>query len=354
MIAQRLKLYNYRNFDYREFEFKDGINLIVGRNAFGKTNILEAIYVGLKGKSFRTLSNAHLIKFGQESARIVMDVYDDGFEDRIDVKIRDKGKKIEVNEAGIETLKSFRQYFDCIVFTPDDLKIIKDSKSIRRKFIDESIAGVDKYYENNIKNYRSVLDQRNQLIRRQVNKEFFSEQLRALDLQLADIGSEIMHRRFEYINRLDERAREIDLVLSDDTDKLDLENSFSISYVEDLKDQKNTYYKELVENEQADLLNRQTNLGIHRDDLSIYINDKEAKFFSSQAQIRTAIIAMKLAQLDLSTYYNDRHPIILLDDVFSELDQIRINYIMDYILDYQSFITSSVNMFDDFYKVSLD
>lgn len=354
MIAQRLKLYNYRNFSYKDLEFRDGINLIVGKNALGKTNILEAIYVALKGKSFRTISNSHLIKFGQDSARIVMDVYDDGFEDRIDVSIRDKGKKIEVNESGIETLKSFEEYFDCIVFSPDDLKIIKESKSIRRRFLDDSISGVDKYYANNLKNYRKVLDQRNHLMRKQINRSFFKEQLRALDKQMADIGSEIMHRRFEYVTRLDKTARPIDLKLSDNTDKLEIDNVFSIAYVEDFKKQKNTYYKSLIENEEKDLLNRQTNLGVHRDDLSIYINDKEAKFFSSQAQIRTAIIAMKLAQLDLSNYYNDRHPIILLDDVFSELDESRINYIMDYIVDYQSFITSSVNMFDDFYRLNLE
>ncbi|MDU7560420.1 MAG: AAA family ATPase, partial [Finegoldia magna] len=165
MIVQKLKLYNYRNFCEIELDFCDGLNLIVGRNASGKTNILEAINVALKGKSFKTNTNSHLIKFGEDEARIVMDVYDDGFEDKIDITIKSNEKILNVNEAFVNTIKEYNEYFECIVFKPDDLKIVKESKSLRRKFLDESISGVDNYYRTVLKQYNQVLDERNKLIK---------------------------------------------------------------------------------------------------------------------------------------------------------------------------------------------
>ncbi len=340
MIVQKLRLYNYRNFSDISLDFCDGLNLIKGRNASGKTNILEAINVALKAKSFKTNSNSHLIKFGEDSARIVMDVNDDGFEDKIDITITKDEKILNVNEAYVNTVKEYNEYFECIVFRPDDLKIIKESKSLRRKFLDESISGVDKYYKSTLKEYNKVLEERNKLIKNRYG-EYFNEQLRALNIQLSDSGSYIMHKRKSYVKRLELIAKNICNNLSDDFDELDLENVFSIEYVDDLKDQKNLYYRSLMNNTQKDLENRQTNLGIHRDDLDISVNNRPAKFFASQAQIRTAILSMKLAQLDLSRFYNDRLPIILLDDVFSELDDYRINYIIKYIKDYQAFLTTS-------------
>ena len=353
MIVQKLKLYNYRNFCEIELDFCDGLNLIVGRNASGKTNILEAINVALKGKSFKTNTNSHLIKFGEDEARIVMDVYDDGFEDKIDITIKSNEKILNVNEAFVNTIKEYNEYFECIVFKPDDLKIVKESKSLRRKFLDESISGVDNYYRTVLKQYNQVLDERNKLIKNHRYNSYFNEQLKALNIQLADTGSYIMHKRKSYVERLHLIAKNVCSNLSDENDKLDMENNFSIEYVEDMTNQKNTYYKSLVDILDKDLENKQTNLGIHRDDLDILINDKSAKFFASQAQVRTAILSMKLAQLDLSRFYNDRLPIILLDDVFSELDDYRINYIIKYIKDFQAFLTTSERAPEGLYTIKI-
>ena len=162
-----------------------------------------------------------------------------------------------------------------------------------------------------------------------------------------------MHKRKSYVERLHLIAKNVCKNLSDENDDLYMENKFSIRYVEDMTNQKNTYYKSLVDILDKDLENKQTNLGIHRDDLDILINDKQAKFFASQAQVRTAILSMKLAQLDLSRFYNDRMPIILLDDVFSELDDYRINYIIRYIKDFQAFLTTSERAPEGLYTIKI-
>ncbi|WP_297810004.1 DNA replication/repair protein RecF [uncultured Finegoldia sp.] len=353
MFVKNLKLYNYRNFCEIKLDFCEGLNLIVGRNASGKTNILESINVALKAKSFKTNSNSHLIRFGEDEARIVMEVNDDGYEDKIDITIKNDEKILNVNEAFVNTIKEYNEYFECIVFVPDDLKIIKESKSLRRKFLDESISGVDKTYKKTIKQYNQVLDERNKLIKNHRYNSYFNEQLKALNIQLSDFGSYIMHRRKSYVERLELIAKNICNTLSDDNDMLYLDNNFTVEYVEDMTNQKNTYYKALRDIIEKDLENRQTNLGIHRDDLDIMINDRPAKYFASQAQIRTAVLSMKLAQLDLSRFYNDRMPIILLDDVFSELDDYRINYIIKYIEDFQAFLTTSERSPEGLYTIRI-
>ncbi|WP_100065405.1 DNA replication/repair protein RecF [Miniphocaeibacter massiliensis] len=341
MIIKNSYLLNFRNFDNLNIQFDKKTNIIVGDNAQGKTNILEAVYFSAKGKSFRPSKEVDLIKFDKENSYIRVDIESDEVSEIIEVKLsRDKKKQIRINEDLIDTMKELRTFFDIVTFTPEDIKIIKDSKSYRRNFIDEVITGLIPSYNKVLVKYNNILDQRNYLLKYGKNKKYFNEQLKAVTKQLVTEGIIVIKMRNKYATSLNKLSKIIHSEITERKENISIEydNTILKKYGEDLE--KNLYL-ETMKNIEKDKEMGFTTIGCHRDDIVINIDGRNSRVFASQGQQRTLTISLKLAQIKIYEKLKETKPIILLDDVFSELDTSRIKYLLNVINDYQSIITST-------------
>ncbi|MFY9283758.1 MAG: DNA replication/repair protein RecF [Miniphocaeibacter sp.] len=341
MIIRNCYLLNFRNFNNLNIQFSDKTNIIIGNNAEGKTNILEAIYFSAKGKSFRSSKESDLIKFNKEHAYIRTDIESNGVEEKIEVKLsREKKKQIRINENLIDTMKELRTFFDIVTFTPEDLKIIKDSKAYRRNFIDEIITDLIPSYNNLIIKYNNILNQRNYLLKYGKNKRYFMEQIKAVTKQLVAEGSIIIKMRNKYILYLNKISNRIHNDITNNKECLNIK--YDEIYLKDgLKNLEETLYIETMEKIDKDMEIGFTTVGCHRDDILIEIDSKNSKTYASQGQQRTIILSLKIAQIELYKKLKNIKPVILLDDVFSELDYSRIKYLLKVVEDYQSIITST-------------
>lgn len=350
MIIKNSYLLNFRNFDNLNIEFSPKTNIIIGNNAEGKTNILEAIYYSAKGKSFRSIKEVDLIKFGKNNSYIRTDIESNGINEKIELKLsQDRKKQIRINEDLIDTMKELRTFFDIVIFTPDDLKIVKESKSLRRNFIDEIITGLIPSYNNLIIKYNNILNQRNYLLKYGKNQKFYKEQIIAVTNQLVAEGTTIIKMRYKYINILNKLGKKIHNEITGNLEELSLE--YNSEYFKNGNENiQKTLFDMTMKNIDKDMEIGFTTVGCHRDDVEININNKNSRVFASQGQQRTIILSLKLAQIKLYKDLKELKPVILLDDVFSELDINRIKYLLDAISDYQSIITTTNFDFGDLMK----
>ena len=344
-------LLNFRNFDNLNIKFFDKINIITGSNAVGKTNILEGVYFSAKGKSFKAVSQENLIKFNKDESFIRTDINSNGLEEKIEVKLSRNGQKvIRINENKIDTIKQLRTFFDIVTFTPEDIKIIKETKSYRRNFIDEVISGILPGFNIALIKYNNILNQRNYLLKNQNREKYFKEQIIASTRQMAEEGAKILKVRSKYIRIIEEYAKTIHIRLTDENEKLSiLYNGQSEDFYSDMESNYKMLYEKMLNSLEKDLYRGFSSVGPHRDDIEILINNMDSRIFLSQGQQRTLILTLKLAQLKMFNEIKEITPVILLDDVFSELDENRTNYLLNEIKDYQSIITSTSESFIDGY-----
>lgn len=344
-------LLNFRNFDNLNIKFLDKINIITGSNAVGKTNILEGVYFSAKGKSFKAVSQENLIKFNKDESFIRTDINSNGLEEKIEVKLSRNGQKvIRINENKIDTIKQLRTFFDIVTFTPEDIKIIKETKSYRRNFIDEVISGILPGFNIALIKYNNILNQRNYLLKNQNREKYFKEQIIASTRQMAEEGAKILKVRSKYIRIIEEYAKTIHIRLTDENEKLSiLYNGQSEDFYSDMETNYKMLYEKMLNSLEKDLYRGFSSVGPHRDDIEILINNMDSRIFLSQGQQRTLILTLKLAQLKMFNEIKEIAPVILLDDVFSELDENRTNYLLNEIKDYQSIITSTSESFIDGY-----
>lgn len=344
-------LLNFRNFDNLNIKFLDKINIITGSNAVGKTNILEGVYFSAKGKSFKAVSQENLIKFNKDESFIRTDINSNGLEEKIEVKLSRNGQKvIRINENKIDTIKQLRTFFDIVTFTPEDIKIIKETKSYRRNFIDEVISGILPGFNIALIKYNNILNQRNYLLKNQNREKYFKEQIIASTRQMAEEGAKILKVRSKYIRIIEEYAKTIHIRLTDENEKISiLYNGQSEDFYSDMESNYKMLYEKMLNSLEKDLYRGFSSVGPHRDDIEILINNMDSRVFLSQGQQRTLILTLKLAQLKMFNEIKEIAPVILLDDVFSELDENRTNYLLNEIKDYQSIITSTSESFIDGY-----
>lgn len=344
-------LLNFRNFDNLNIKFFDKINIITGSNAVGKTNILEGVYFSAKGKSFKAVSQENLIKFNKDESFIRTDINSNGLEEKIEVKLSRNGQKvIRINENKIDTIKQLRTFFDIVTFTPEDIKIIKETKSYRRNFIDEVISGILPGFNIVLIKYNNILNQRNLLLKNQNREKYFKEQIIASTRQMAEEGAKILKVRSKYLRIIEEYAKTIHIRLTDENEKLSiLYNGQSEDFYSDMESNYKMLYEKMLNSLEKDLYRGFSSVGPHRDDIEILINNMDSRIFLSQGQQRTLILTLKLAQLKMFNEIKEIAPVILLDDVFSELDENRTNYLLNEIKDYQSIITSTSESFIDGY-----
>ena len=332
MIIKSVDLKNFRNYENLSVEFNSGTNILFGNNAQGKTNLLEALYMSGTSKSYKGVRDRELIKFNENDAHIKTIVEKQKIEYRIDVHIRrNQSKGIALNQIPLKKTGEMFGILNLVFFSPEDLNIIKDGPSERRKFIDNELCQLDKIYFYDLKNYYKVLDQRNKLLKDLYDHPDLKETLDIWDQQLVFYGCKVIKRRKEFIEELSEIVKDIHSSLTKNKETLNISYDCNIEY---------EYFEEkLFLNKDHDIRFSQTSVGPHRDDLSIKVENIDMRKYGSQGQQRTCALSLKLSELQLMEKSINDKPVLLLDDVLSELDKSRQFDLLENISGIQTIIT---------------
>lgn len=335
MDVKYLQLINYRNYKELNIELSKSVNVFIGDNAQGKTNILESIYYCSIGKSPRTSKDKELINWNGEEAYIKLYVAKERLDKKIEIKIFKEGKKgINVNSIKVNKISELIGVLNVVIFSPEDLKIVKESPSFRRKFLDIELCKLSKKYYFNLVQYNKSLNERNIILKKYNEKQEYM--LEVYDEQLSKYGGAIVKARDKYIKSLNDKGKSIH---SDITSKAE---NIDFNYITSVKNVDNAEH-ELLDmlkiNRIKDFEKRATSIGPHRDDFNIKINGIDAKVFGSQGQQRTSVLTIKFASLEIVKEVTGEYPVLLLDDVLSELDANRQKFILNSINNIQTFIT---------------
>ena len=332
MVIRSLRLKNYRNYDLLDMSFDPKTNILYGDNAQGKTNILEALYLSGTTKSHRGTKDRDMIQFGHDEAHLEMVVEKKGLTFQIDMHLKKNSPKgIAIDRIPIRKASELFGIVHFVFFSPEDLNIIKNGPSERRHFLDAELCQLDKIYLSDLSNYNKILNQRNKLLKDMVYRPELSDTLPVWDMQLADTGKKIIRRREKFVKELNEIVHEIHYRISGGKEELFL--SYEPSVSADLLEQ------ELERVKPRDLKQCQTSVGPHRDDLLFSIAGVDIRKFGSQGQQRTSALSLKLSEIELVRKSIHDTPVLLLDDVLSELDSNRQNYLLNSICDTQTIIT---------------
>ena len=354
MRIKRLKVENFRNLEKLDIEFSDGVNIIYGNNAQGKTNIIEAIYIFSFGKSFRANRDIELLKFDKEYFLSNIEIMKKDRELEMDFgfdKISNK-KMIKVNGVIQKKISDIIGKLNVVVFKPEDIKIVTDAPSVRRKYIDYLISSISKGYLENITKYKKVLEERNNLLKEikiklkgnrvlEKNDEDF---LDVYDKLLSKLNCEIYNERKRVIEKLNDYIYGIHLKL---TENYINNEKLHIKYVSNVEEDIQKMYNDLIKSRLNDINKGYTSFGIHRDDYIISINSLDVSIYGSQGQKKSSIISLKLSELKVIEEVIGEKPVLLLDDYMSELDERRRLKFLDIIEDIQIIITTT-------HKISID
>ena len=334
MKLNSLEIRQFRNYDAVSLLFSKNVNIFIGDNAQGKTSILEAIYVLALTKSHRVFKDTSFIKNDTDYAKIHSLIHLKEKDIELDIVVSKAGKKAKYNQIELDKLSDYLGYLNVVMFAPEDLDLIKGNPKTRRQFLDLEIGQISKEYLYHLQNYRKIMKQRNDLLKtmqKQQSKDYML--LDVITDQLVEYQIKIQNQRTEFIEKISEFAQKHYQRLSSSEDVL------KIVYKPSLE----TNFKEEYTNKyQYDIITGTTNLGVHRDEIEFTLNDYPVKSHGSQGEQRTAVLAIKLALIDFIYSYKKEYPVLLLDDVLSELDRTRQNNLLRYIENgIQVFITST-------------
>ena len=340
MKVNSLKLDNFRNYNHFFIDFDQDINILIGSNGQGKTNLIEAIYLLSIGKSFKTHINKQMIRFEHDLAKVSGNITSNNKQRNLEIVIGSDFKRAKIDNQDIPRVSEYVGLLNVVVFVPDDLYLIKGSPNNRRKFIDSELSKISPIYAFNLSKYNGLLKERNKYLKI-LNKKNSNgdEYLEVLDEQMAKIQIELIKKREDFIFKLNEKVATIyKMIAKKNDEEISLKYSCFIS--------KELSYDEILslykKNHQRDIRYNQTHLGIHKDDLIFFMNGNEANSFSSQGQQRTIILSLKIALIELIKNEIGEYPILLLDDVLSELDETRKNMLLDILnRKIQTFITTT-------------
>jgi len=339
MYIKKLELINFRNYKELSIEFNRNTNLILGKNAQGKTNLIEAIFITSLGKSFRTNKENEMVLFEEDFAKIKVFVEKDAYETIAEVIIKQDGKKF-IKKDGIPIKKTSDLINNILVvcFSPDDLKIVKEEPEKRRKFIDRELCQIMPSYYDDYVNYKKSLLQRNAYLK---EKQIDSSILDIWDVSLSKYGGKIIYKREKFIKRISLISNEIQKQITNNKENLVLEYLPNVKVAKSILEQQEVLYKKTKESFNNDLRLRTTTRGPHKDDFTFMVNNVNMRSFGSQGQQRTCALSLKLAELKLIKEETGENPILLLDDVMSELDLERQEFLLETLKDNQVFITST-------------
>ncbi|WP_163195813.1 DNA replication/repair protein RecF [Clostridium thermarum] len=334
MHVKYLQLINYRNYKELFIELNENVNVFIGDNAQGKTNVLESIYYSSFGRSHRTNKDKEIIKWNENEAYIKLHVVRERLDKKIEIKILKEGKKaISINSIKINKISQLLGNCNVVMFSPEDLKIVKESPGHRRRFLDMELCQLDAAYYYSLVQYNKVLLERNTVLK---NRNIDQSILDVYDQQLAAFGQYIIKKRVGYIERLNYYSRTLHKEITSDKENIEFKYISQVSSDENIDSQ---LLQLLKKNRQKDIDRRTTSVGPHRDDFSIDINGVDTRTFGSQGQQRTSILTIKFSSLKIIKEVTGEHPVLLLDDVLSELDFKRKKYILTSISKVQTIIT---------------
>ena len=333
MVIRSLKLKNYRNYDLLDMTFDPKTNILYGDNAQGKTNILEALYLTGTTKSHRGTKDRDMIQFGHDESHLETVVEKKGAAFQIDMHLKKNSPKgIAIDKIPIRRASELFGIVQFVFFSPEDLNIIKEGPAGRRRFIDLELSQLDKIYLSNLSNYNRIINQRNSLLKDLYGQEHLIETLDIWDMQLAAYGTRILERRREFVEQVNEIISDIHYRLTGGRERIRLTYEESTGNL--------TFEQALRKYRERDIRMKSTTVGPHRDDLCFMSNDEiDIRKFGSQGQQRTAALSLKLSEIELVKKIINDTPILLLDDVLSELDKHRQNYLLESIHDIQTVIT---------------
>ncbi|BCJ87468.1 DNA replication/repair protein RecF [Effusibacillus dendaii] len=325
MILQSLEAVNFRNYAHLSLTLSPYITILVGQNAQGKTNILESILMLSLAKSHRAGRDSEMIRWGEEFASVTGQVVRQQRTYELNLKILNRGKKVRVNQIEKRRISDFIGHLNVVLFAPEDLQLVKGAPQTRRKFLDVELGQINPQYLHNLVQYQRVLQQRNNLLKDAESLDSrLSEMLSVWDDQLVEYGSRIVTKRVEFVHKLQMHAAEIHRQITSEKESLELsyqcvllENGRSLEAV------KEYFRQQLVARRKEDFRRGITSTGPHRDDIEVQIDSKNVQVYGSQGQQRTAALSMKLAEIELIRQEVGEYPVLLLDDVLSELDEMR-------------------------------
>ena len=321
MLINNLELSHFRNYDHFFIEFDKGINILIGGNAQGKTNIIEAIYLLSVCRSFRTHINDQMIQFDYNFAKVKGNIYSNQRNHQAELVLSKENKKAKIDGKDILKISEYVGYLNVVVFVPDDLSLVKGSPSTRRKFIDLELSKISPIYAFYLAKYNRLLKERNQYLKLLSKKNGkYDDYLETIDEQMVDVQLKVIEKRENFIERLSKNVKDIYKSIADNEELLKL------------------YKKEFS----RDLKYLSTTHGIHKEDMKIMIDQKSAHQYASQGQQRTIVLSIKIALLELIKEEIGEYPILLLDDVLSELDDQRKTKLLDILNNrIQTFITTT-------------
>ena len=332
MIMKSLELSHFRYYDLLDMSFDKGTNILYGDNAQGKTNILEAIYVSATTKSHKGSRDKEMIQFGSTEAHIRTYLEKEELENRVDMHLRSSGSKgIAIDGKKIKKAAELLGLLNVVFFSPEDLSIIKNGPGERRRFVDMELCQLDSFYLYNLNHYNKIVNQRNKLLKDLTFHPDLKETLGIWDAQLVSFGSKIIERREVFTSQLNEMIVDIHKRLSGGKEELRIVYEPDVS-IDDFEEK-------CRRNQEKDIRLKQTTTGPHRDDFSFLTGNVDIRKFGSQGQQRTAALSLKLAEIELVKKTARDNPVLLLDDVLSELDSSRQNYLLGSIGDIQTIIT---------------
>lgn len=331
MYIKNIKLKNFRNYKEQEIKLENGINLFYGNNAQGKTNIIESVFLCAMGKSFRAKKDKELIKFNEKEAFLEVEYEKENRTKKIKYILGEK-KNVYINDIQIKKLSELLGNINIVIFSPEDINIIKDGPSNRRKFLNMLISQLRPNYIYSYNSYLKALQQRNMYLKNINENSLNSDLLDIYDEKLAELGEIIYKYREEFILKIKEKIGDIHKKITQE------EEIIKIKYISDCLN-KQEYLEILKKNRKQDILRGHTSVGIHRDDIYFYINGKKVDLYGSQGQQRTSILSLKLAELEIVKDEIGEYPVLLLDDFMSELDNKRRINFLNNIEDTQIIIT---------------
>lgn len=348
MQIKNLRLKDFRNYSSLNIEFVDTFNIIYGNNAQGKTNIIEAIFLCASGRSHRTSKDNELLKYEAVNFNIKLQFSKAFSEEEIQISFnQEERKKIRINEIPIKKLGDLMGHLNAVIFSPEDLLIIKQGPSERRRFVDITLSQLRPSYFFDLQQYAKILLQRNILLKRIPLQKELEETLDIWNKHLIHTGSRIMNARKEFIGRLDALSSIRHEKLTNKEEKLQLVYSPSFEFKQDMSKEEieEVFAQVLQRNKWKEIQKGTTVYGPHRDDIDIVLNGESTKIYGSQGQQRTSVLSIKLAEIDLMKEETGEYPVLLLDDVLSELDDRRKEYLLDNIDGMQTFVTCTDNRF---------
>ncbi len=332
MIIQSLELKNFRNYEEAKISFSPGVNILYGDNAQGKTNVLESVYVGATSHSHRAGRDREMIRFGQEEAHIKYFVEKRGMVDRIDMHLKaNRAKGIAVNGVPLKRSSDLFGMINVVFFSPEDLNIIKAGPSERRRFLDMELCQLDRVYMSSLANYNKVIKQRNKLLKEMEFHADWRDTLQVWDEQLLRYGRQVIAGRQAFAEELSGIVRTLHYSITGGKENL------TLTYEPNTTAE--NFEKNLAANREREIKARMSLTGPHRDDLGFRVGEMDIRAFGSQGQQRTAALSLKLSELEIVKKKRGEYPVLLLDDVLSELDAGRQEKLLDSIENVQTLLT---------------